>query len=125
MSKEVVQLAGDMDQGIAITHDLRKNAKTVVLEYKGRYAQPYDSIEVVCEVYEAAGVLSIHTLCPKCKKAVWIKGDQKRVEMNDRGLFTETFTCPWELGDHGGKQEFGFGLCGFRSVYDGKVVREA
>jgi predicted RNA-binding Zn-ribbon protein involved in translation (DUF1610 family) len=128
MNSPRVHLAGDPDHGFSNTHDLRGAAHArVELEYTGRFAHPYARLVIDCEVYKAPdGMLSVHSICPKCGKAIMIRGDQKRIELDEeRGLlFVSEFGCPWELeGDR--RMQFGIGMCKFRCEYAGKVVREA
>lgn len=127
-SSPYVHLAGDPDRGFASTHDLRGAAHArVQLTYSGRYAHPYARLVIDCEIYRAPdGMLSVHSICPKCGKAVMIRGDQKRIELDEAAglLFVEAMVCPWELeGDR--RMQFGIGLCRFRCEYAGTVVREA
>ena len=129
--RDITHIAGDRDHGISVTHRLNKAAHAeVALVYSGRYSAPFSNLEIVCEVYKAGDVFSVHSICPRCRNAVWIDGRNKRVDYDpQRGLFVEAHTCPWEIGDtdarKNDRQEFGLGLCGTRMVYDGKVAREA
>lgn len=139
MSSPRVHLAGDPDHGFSNTHDMRGIAHaTVQLRYTGRYAHPYAELLIDCEVYKAPdGMLSVHSICPKCSKAVMIRGDQKKISLEggsptggqvrlyagEAGGKEHTLNCPWELeGDR--RMQFGLGLCGFRCVYENNVVRE-
>jgi hypothetical protein len=126
---ESVHIAGDRGtgHGHAIDYDMTSGAHAKVrLTYTGRYAHPFAELVIVCEIYKAPdGMLSVHSICPKCHKGVMVKGDQKRIDYDpDRGLFVEPFGCTWELeGDRA--MQFGLGLCKFRCAYDGRVVKEA
>jgi hypothetical protein len=117
---DMTHIAGDVDHGIEITHDLTQSAKAKV---KLRYQE----LVITCEIYEVGGELSVHTLCPRCHNALWISGRNKKIDYDpERGLFVEPFTCAWELpDDERSGREFGLGLCNLRMVYDGKVAREA
>lgn len=115
------------NKGVTVEHDFRGLAiDQVHLIYRGRVAPPpgMDHYELECEVYEVDGVLSVHSVCPKCRHTQWIDGTNKKIEYDrERGLFIEPFTCPWELGED--RREFGFGLCQLSLVFDGKVARDA
>jgi hypothetical protein len=124
--QDLRQVSGNESQGIQVTHDLRKTAHAVVtMIYSGRLVPPnLGYLEIECEVYKAGDILSVHTVCPKCRHSIWIDGRNKKVEYElGRGLFVEPFTCTWEMSQD--RQEFGFGLCQFAMVYEGKVAREA
>ena len=116
-------------KGVIAEHDLRGLAiAKVQLIYQGAFRPPpgLKAFEVECEIYEVNGILSVHTVCPKCRNAQWIDGRNKKVEYDkERGLFIEAFTCPWELGGEDDRREFGFGLCQLRLAYDGKIIKDA
>jgi hypothetical protein len=132
-----------MNQGVTINHDLTGIAiAKVTLEYRGRFVPPnMQKVEIECEVYEAGGLLMVHTACPKCRHALRIDGRNKAIEL--RGgkraeslnqtqakligaeLYVEPFECPWEMGGKDDHQHFGFGLCRLRLAYDGKVAKDA
>jgi len=123
--KDVTHISGDPDQGIAVTHHLDKMVHaSVTMVYTGQHAAPFPKMEITCEVYKAGDVLSVHTVCPKCRHAQWIDGRNKQIEYDpDKGLFIESFGCPWEMDET--RKEFGMSLCGLRLTYAGRVVREA
>ena len=124
--QEIVHLAGDMNRGVSVTHDLRDTAiGRVTLVYRGRYAAPFAFRTIDCEVYETDGLLSVHTLCPKCGHGLWIDGRNKQISFDTRTgkLDVEKFSCPWEMDES--RRQFGFGLCRLELVYDGNVAREA
>ena len=114
--------------GVTVEHDLRGLAiAKVTMIYKGRYVPlNMQHLEIECEVYEADGVLSVHSVCPKCRHSQWINGKNKTIEYDKgRGLFVEPFACPWEMGGKDDHTEFGIGLCRLALAYDGKVAKEA
>lgn len=114
-------------KGIVANHDLKSSAiGQVQLQYQGKATPPsMRSVEIECEVYEADGVLSVHTVCPKCRHSSWIDGHNKKIEFDQqrRELRVESFKCNWEMSED--RRRFGFGLCGLELVYDGKIARDA
>ena len=116
-----------MNQGVTVNHDLRGLAiGQARLIYRGKQVPPppgTDHFEIECEVYETDGILSVHTVCPKCRHSQWIDGRNKKIEWRGGELYVEPFTCPWEMGED--RVEFGFGLCNMRVAYDGKVAKDA
>lgn len=124
--EDLVHISGDARRGVSVGYDLSRTALgKVVLDYRGPYAQPFTSKRIECEVYETGGVLAVHTMCPKCGKSQWISQQNKAIDYDrERGLLRiEPFRCTWEMGSD--RQEFGFGMCGLRVAYDGRVVRDA
>lgn len=116
----------NQNQGVTVEHDLKGLAiAKVTLEYRGR-AVPLGmaSIEIECEIYKADGILSVHTVCPRCRRAQWIDGRNKSVELSGDALYVEAFECPWELGDDDDHRHFGIGLCRLKLAYDGKIARD-
>lgn len=117
-----------MKNGVTVNHDLKKLAVgQAQLVYRGKVAPPQgtDHIEIECEIYEIDGILSVHSVCPKCRHSQWIDGRNKSVEYDKtkKALFVEPFTCPWEMTeDH---QDFGFSLCRLRLAYDGNKAKDA
>jgi len=116
--------------GVTVEHDLRGLAiGQAHLIYRGSVPPPpgMDHFEIECEVYEADGVLSVHTVCPKCRHGSWINGKNKKIEYDKRTgkLFVERFECGWEMGGEDDHRDFGFGLCKLVLAYEGKVARDA
>ncbi len=107
-----------------VEHNLQDTAiGKVTLAYRGQYVPPgMASLEIECEVYEVDGLLSVHSVCPKCRHAQWINGKNKKIDFDkDRGeLHVQAFECPWEFDG-----DFGMGLCRMKLLYAGKVAREA
>lgn len=115
-------------KGIIAEHDLKGLAiGQAHLLYKGKIPSPPGTthFEIECEVYEANGILSVHTVCPKCRHALWIDGRNKKIEYDKKKgiLRIEPFECTWEMGED--RREFGFGLCRLKMVYEGKTARDA
>jgi hypothetical protein len=115
-------------QGVTVEHDLKGLAiGQVLLDYKGQHCPPgMEKLTIECEVYEVDGVLSVHSVCPKCRHSQWINGKNKKIEY-DKGagtLHVERFACPWEMGGDDDHHAFGFGLCQLALAFDGKVARE-
>jgi len=117
------------NKGVTVNHDLTGIAKAqVTLIYKGKVppVPGMDHYEIECEVYEVDGLMSVHTVCPKCRHATMISGRVVDISFDkSRGLFVSKFKCPWELGGEDDHHEFGFGLCQLELVYEGKVARDA
>lgn len=122
-----IHLAGDEDSGFATTINLQSGAVgQMVLVYTGKYAHPHAEREVRCEIYEAAGVLSVHSCCVRCGDVHMIDGAKKRIEY-DRAknlLFIERFGCNGEL-EKGARRAFGINRCNAWFAYDGRVVKDA
>lgn len=115
-------------QGVTALHNLKGLAiGQAHILYKGKVPPPpgMTHFEIECEIYEADGILSIHTVCPKCRHAQWIDGRNKKIEYDkEKGtLRVEPFQCPWEMGAD--RREFGFGLCRLKLVYEGKIAKDA
>lgn len=115
--------------GITAEHDFRGAAiGQVYLIYQGRQVSPPPGMshyEIEAEVYRVDGILSVHTVCPKCRHSQWIDGRNKTIEYDAKKgtLHVEPFKCPWEMSEE--RKEFGFGLCNFTVAYDGKIVKDA
>lgn len=127
-TEDLFHISGDPDRGIAAEYDLRKTALAqLTMRYEGRHAHPYKARKVVCELYETDGKLSVHTVCTRCGKALWISSDNKKIDYDAtrKLLFVEPFTCTWDLGDENNRQEFGLGLCSTRVAYDGMLIKDA
>lgn len=127
---EIVHIAGDEDHGVNVTHDITKTAKAKVqLIYRGRHRGRYLYKPIECEVYEAGGELSVHTICPRCAMGQMIYASAKSIEYDaERGLFIEAFECPGDFAETAGadgRHNFGMGLCKARLVYDGFEVKDA
>jgi hypothetical protein len=116
-------------KGVTVEHDLKGLAiGQAHLIYRGKYVPPppgMDHFEIEAEIYRADGVLSVHTVCPKCRHTLWINGKNKAVEYNPKTgtLHVEPFQCTWEMGED--RREFGFGLCNLVLAYDGKIAKDA
>ena len=115
---------------MAINHDLTGIAKAqVTLIYKSsRVAPPpgMDHYEIECEIYEVDGLMSVHTVCPKCRHATMISAQVAKMSYDkNRGLFVDKFKCPWEMGGEDDRTEFGIGNCNLVLAYDGKIARDA
>ena len=132
--------------GVTIFHDVKGGAEWARchLTYRGKYVDPScTKHEVECEVYKTKedghDVLSVHTICPKCGNALLIDGRNRKVwleggrlvpfgdgfKLEGARLFTERFTCSWELGGEADHHQFGFGLCKASFEYAGTEVRDA
>lgn len=113
------------NQGVTVNHDLRGLAiGQVHLTYKGLYVPSgMQSLEIECEVYEVDGILSVHTVCPKCRHSQWIDGRNKDIEYDAqrKTLRVEAFRCPWEMDDE--RKEFGMSLCRLVLAFTGRVAR--
>lgn len=126
--EELVHVAGDMDSGIEATTDLTgmAHAKSS-FRYEGRFGK----YVLDCEIYGQPGTLMVHFICPKCHKALSIKQPNKSVDFDkDKGLFTESFECTWEIGrgtdnTAADRIAFGLGLCQFKGVFEGWRLRDA
>lgn len=116
-------------QGVAAHHDLRGLAVgSVRLRYRGQFVPSgMSEMEIECEVYEADGIQSVHSVCPKCRRAQWIDGRNKDVSFDATAgtLRVEPFTCSWEMGGADDRHRFGFGLCRARLAYDRRTARDA
>ena len=121
--KQYVHLAGDKLS--AASEFMTARGESYTLSYTGRYAFPEKEKLIECEVYREGDEIMIHTICVRCHKCQRVKITNKKFWTDkQRGLFSEPFTCPWELeGDR--PMEFGLGLCGARVAYDGKVIKDA
>lgn len=119
------------NRGVTIEHNLQSGAiGQVHLAYKGKQMSTPPGIayiEIECEVYEEAGVLMVHSVCPKCRHSIKIDGQNKRIEFDrkTKDLHVEAFECPWEMGGDDDHHEFGFGLCRMKLEYAGKFARDA
>lgn len=115
-------------KGIVAEHNLKGLAiGQVHLFYKGKVPPPpgMTYFEIECEVYKVDGILSVHTVCPKCRHALWIDGRNKNIEYDDNKgtLRVEPFECSWEIGED--RRRFGFGLCRMKLLYEGKIAKDA
>lgn len=119
----------NQNKGVTVNHDLTGIAKAqVTLKYKGKVPpEPgMDHYEIVCEIYEVDGLMSVHTVCPQCRHGTMISGKVVDISFDkNRGLFVGKFECPWEMGGEDDHTEFGIGLCRLVLAYDGKVARDA
>jgi hypothetical protein len=122
-------IQGDAARGVAVNHDLTGIAKAqITLKYAGKVAPPpgMHHYEIECEIYEVDGLMSVHTVCPKCRHATMISGKVADISYDkNRGLFVSKFECPWEMGGKDDHTEFGIGLCKLVLAYEGKVARDA
>jgi len=119
--------AMDSGRGFTALHNMQGTAVgKVTLEYRGKALPPELSRFLIeCEVYQVGDVYSVHTVCPKCRRVLWIDGSRKPVEYDQaRGeLRVEPFKCTWEMGEE--RRAFGIGLCNLRLAYDGKTAKDA
>ena len=135
MSNVITHLSGDPKHGFATDFDLRGAALAQVkLRYSGRYAAPFDSIDIEVEVYRAPdGMLSVHGICPRCGNAFMVTQAQKKIEFDERDerddkrLRIERFTCKYMMQEARRADMVGVaeGPCNYTCVYDGEVVRDA
>lgn len=126
--RSVVQLAGDapdplgpMVPGAATHHGLQSTTKFTAA--KQEVLVVYKDLFLTADVYAIPGEpITVHLICPRCRKQLQITGDRKRIEYDpsvrrvvaaalssgqpevaalaDSGsLSIEAFECTWELGD--------------------------
>lgn len=147
--KQIMQVAGDMDHGIASRIDLT-NGKTEVMVFDPKGDVPLLTVDVYALPGEP---LKVHLICPRCRNHLTIPGDRKAIEFapNDRNprspsiialgipphmqemaklgrLSVEPFECTWELdaGKKVGSSEFtGNNLCRWRAAIDNNTVKAA
>lgn len=115
-------------KGVLVEHDFTKLALGQVhLTYKGKIAPlpGMDHFLIECEVYRVDGILSVHTVCPKCHRCGMIDGRNKNIEYDQkrRTLHIPKFKCSWEMTEE--RRDFGFGMCGLELEYAGKVAKDA
>jgi hypothetical protein len=147
--RELVQVAGDMDHGLASRIDL-SSGKTEVLVIDRKSDVPLHTIDVYVMPGEP---LKVHILCPRCKNHLTIPGDKKAIEWDPKAenprardivalgvpphiqamaktgrISIEPFECTWELdaGKKVGASEFSGGnLCRWRAAIDNNLVKNA
>lgn len=126
---ESVHISGDRDTGHGhrTEFDMTGGAfAKVKLTYAGRHARPFAELVIECEVYKAPdGMLSVHSICPRCGNGCMIRGDQKAISLEGDRLFIEPFRCKFMLQESLREDTQGTGQCGIRVAYDGKVVKDA
>jgi hypothetical protein len=153
-SRDVVQLAGDIDpdpdrRGLVRTIPLTSGKREVVVVYAGSGGEMFLTIDV----YQVSGEPpQVHLYCPRCQKHSIVSGQRKRIEFDPsapnplgaairsagnpdlalHGQFgrisIETFECTWEIGDarHApGAVHTGASLCRLRLVIEDNRAREA
>lgn len=145
--KEIVQIAGDFDQGITSTTHLDAGKIEVLVAGKEHV--------LTVDVYAIPGEpTKLHLVCPRCHHMISIDETRKAIEWNPRApsplppsylrnlprelvargavgiLSVETFQCTWELADQmqdKGKDQnliLGGSLCRFRAAIDRNVLKE-
>lgn len=132
--REVVQLAGDMDQGLTSSVLLNRGAVQIVTHYKGRFnlASGYDYLEGRGELYVAGDELMLHVICPSCGHQVALSNKRSQMEYDaiKREISVTPWTCTWEKGrgtdnTADDRMDFGLGLCNARLVIDKNLMRDA
>lgn len=107
----------------------RPNGRAFI-RYQSRWAA--DPFVIEADVYFLPGVpTKVLLLCPKCKNALSVTADRKRIEFQppavghegDGGKISiETFECTWELTQ---QVELGGELCRWRVAVDNNIARDA
>jgi hypothetical protein len=150
--KQMVQLAGDAQHGIASTTRLDTGKLEVAVVF-GDHVMTMD-------VYAIPGEpIQVHYICPRCRKQGRITSERKLIEFdprstrpvrlpdgslvsrdnparlpdggmlyNDGALSIEPFECTWELGDEQhtpGIRAGGIGLCRLTLGVDNNIARTA
>jgi hypothetical protein len=149
----VVQLAGDAPdprgitdhRGMASTHHLSLGKQEVGVVFGDRI--------LTVDVYAIPGEpITVHLICPRCRKTLTVRGDRKVIDFdpnapNPRGavlratgspelavlaqrgrLSIEAFECTWEMGDgHHARGSFhtGVSLCRQRLAIEDNRAQEA
>lgn len=130
--EELVHLAGDapdpMGTGLLGQQASVNLTKTALGHPKIRYRD----VVIEADVYALPGEpMHVHILCPKCRNALRIPADRKRIEYDPKGgppqdggrISIETFECTWEVSAD--RQQFGVGLCRWRVAVENNIARDA
>jgi hypothetical protein len=128
--KELVQLAGDPDHGMTVSHHLDRGKREVLVAYK--------DLVLTVDIYEMAGEpLKVHLICPRCHHQLQVTSDRKKIEYDPRAgdpkkggrLSIEPFECTWELPTAGkhvpGLLAGGMSLCKLKLAIDHNVAKDA
>jgi hypothetical protein len=125
-AEEVFHIAGDMDHGISATTKLDHAKQKVQVRYKDFL------LEV--DVYELPNTpTKVVLLCPKCRNALQITADRKRIDFDKSELTQfggrlniEKFQCAWESAETEGRRvQFGLGLCGWKVAIENNIAKDA
>lgn len=145
----LVQVAGDMDHGLASTVRLTAGKTEVLVLSKSG-----DIPLMTVDVYAIPGEpLKVHLLCPRCRNHLTVPGEKKAIDWSPRDanpqaraiialgidphmqamaqlgrLSVEPFECTWELDSKKkvGASEFSGGnLCRWRAAIDNNLVKSA
>lgn len=123
-TEELFHVAGDEDTGVSADVKL---TKTALDRPQIRYDGKYGNFVIGTELYEMNGELALHIICPKCRKALWIKSSKKQMDWNpEDGISVEPFECTWETDESDQRRmEFGLGLCRWRAAIDNNRAKDA
>lgn len=136
---EVYHVAGDVpdpltgQMGHASTAKLDRMKREVMVNYQGRHIPNGDlGLVMTVDVYEVDGTTSVILLCPKCKHALRVTSDNKKVEFDKQcfvehggRLSIERFQCSWETEPEGRRMDFGLSLCKWAGAIEDNVCRDA
>lgn len=151
--RPVVQLAGDVPDPSAITHQRGLMSHTSLCSDREEVVVVYRGIFLTVDIYRIAGEpMKAHLLCPRCRKHLTVSGDRKAIAYDAMipnpmraailatgapelvrlaatgRLSIEAFECPWETGDathvRGGVHT-GASLCRLRIAIEDNRVMDA
>lgn len=101
-TEEIFHVAGDMQHGVSSTVNLQ-NTRTAEVQIR------YQDTIIFGDVYQYEGApIRVIILCPKCRNALTITGDNKRIEYDLAAapsiggrISIEPFKCSFEAPDAG------------------------
>lgn len=151
--RTVVQLAGDAPNPTGMTSHVGAQSVTSLTTGKQEVIVVYRGMFLTVDVYAVPGApLTVHLLCPRCRKHATVRGEHKRIEFEpaaanpmrteilaagdpalaqlaERGRISiEAFECPWEIGADKhvqGGVHTGVSLCRLRIAIDQNRAKDA